>query len=108
MNDTNVPLFDYGAGLNETHKDAAIEIAKLAKEHGHTEFAEFILAKFQTIKRNEYDFENESSFIKFLNKHEFKYWIMGWVKDGESPIGMHYPIISITEDIRKLDNAIKE
>jgi hypothetical protein len=97
-------LFNYG-DLKKEHKDAAAEIIDLAKQLGQDNLAEVIAHKFQLVEPNKFNIE-DSVFAKACDSVGFKYWIMGWVAEGDGPEAVHYPIVSITEDVRKLDNFI--
>lgn len=98
-------LFDYG-NVTQDHKKLLLEIIELAKKSGNDVFAEFIKHKFQIVEPNRFDLAN-SKFIESCEKHRFSYNIQGYVVDGLNPDAVHYPIVSITEDIRKLDEFIK-
>jgi hypothetical protein len=98
-------LFDYG-NITSTHKKLLFEVIELAKQSGNDLFAEFIKHKFQIIEPNRFDLEN-SKFIESCKKHKFNYNIQGYVVDGLNPDAVQYPIVSITEDIRKLEEFIK-
>jgi hypothetical protein len=97
-------LFNYG-DLKKEHKDAAIEIAELARQLGQDNLADTIAHKFQLVEPNKFKIE-DSIFAQACDQAGFKYWIMGWVAEGEGADAIHYPIVSITEDVRKLDNFI--
>jgi hypothetical protein len=98
-------LFDYG-NITEEHKKVILEVIELARSSGNEMFAEFVKHKFQITEPIKFDL-SESKFIEACEKHKFCYNIQGYVKDGLQPDGMHYPIVSITEDIRKLEEFIK-
>jgi hypothetical protein len=97
-------LFNYG-DLKKEHKDAAIEIVELARQLGQDNLADTIAHKFQLVEPNKFKIE-DSIFVQVCERAGFKYWIMGWVSEGDGPDAVHYPIVSITEDVRKLDNFI--
>ncbi len=98
-------LYDYGS-ISEDHKKIILEVMDLAKKTGNELFAEFLKHKFEIVEPNRYDL-SESKFIDACEKHKFCYNIQGYVKEGNSPDAVHYPIVSITEDIRKLEEFIK-
>ena len=97
-------LFNYG-DLKKEHKDAASEIADLARQLGQDNLAEVIAHKFQLVEPNKFKIE-DSIFAQSCDRAGFKYWIMGWVSEGDGPDAVQYPIVSITEDVRKYDNFI--
>ena len=98
-------LFDYGS-INDQHKKAIFEVMMLAKQFGHDNFAEFLKFKFEIVEPNRYNL-NESEFIQACEKNQVQYNIQGYVKNSLDPDAVHYPIVSITEDIRKLNTFIK-
>jgi hypothetical protein len=97
-------LFNYG-DLKKEHKDAASEIVELAKQAGQDILAELIAHRFQLIEPNRFQLEN-SIFAQACKAEGFNCSIMGWVTEGDTPGAIHYPLVAITEDIRKLDNFI--
>jgi hypothetical protein len=100
-------LFDYGA-ITEEQKKAILEVMDLAKESGNEMFAEFIKHKFKIVEPLRID-HKESEFYKVCESHGIKVWLMGYVQDkgGLDPTEPSYPIVSVTEDIRKLENLIE-
>ena len=103
---TMVELFDYGS-VTEEHKKAVLEVMTLAKEHGNDMFAEYLKHKFQIEEPLRVDYK-ESEFAKACEQNDIKLWLMGWVQDGGAAAGSpHYPVLSITEDIRKIEKLIE-
>lgn len=101
-----VELFDYGS-VTEEHKKAVLEVMNLAKEHGNDMFAEYLKHKFQIEEPLRVDYK-ESEFAKACEQNDIKLWLMGWVQDGGAAAGSpHYPVLSITEDIRKIEKLIE-
>jgi hypothetical protein len=98
--------FDYGS-INEDHKNVIQEIIHLAKETNNHLFADFISYKFKIKEENKFDLKN-SSFFKFCEKNNIHLNIQGYVQDGTNPDSVHYPVVSIIEDIRKLDDVFKK
>lgn len=88
------------AELTELHKKIAEEIANLAKDRGHKEFYEFLLKQFQIVEPAQYNVE-DSSFVKHAVEAGIYVNIQGWVIDPNDDV--HYPIVSLSEDIRKLN-----
>jgi len=100
-------LFDYGT-ISEQHKEAVQEVMELAKNFGNAEFAEFLKHKFKIIEPLRVPYET-STFAKECEKADIKVYLMGWTQDngGSDPALPFYPILSITDDIRKLEQLIK-
>jgi hypothetical protein len=101
-----LPNFNYGQ-ISDEQKSVAVEIIELAKQSGNNELAELIKYKFQIVEPNKFDITN-SAFVQACEAAGFKYWIQGWlIEDPDNLASMQYPIISITEDVRKLDKFIE-
>jgi hypothetical protein len=98
-------LFDYG-NINADHKKAILEAVELAMKSGNHLFAELLKHKFEIVEPKKYDLD-ESEFIKACNSNEIKYNIQGYIVEGPTHDPVHYPLVSITEDIRKLNKFIK-
>ena len=98
-------LFDYG-NISEQQKEAVLEIMDLAKQQGNEVFAEILKHKFQIEEPVRVDHSNHI-FTKACEESDIKLWVMGWVRDGDDETGApYYPVVSITEDIRKIDTLI--
>jgi carbonic anhydrase len=88
------------AELTDLHKKIAEEIANLAKDAGHEEFYKFIIKQFQIEEPIKYNLE-ESVFVEHAVDAGLYVNIQGWIIDPND--GVHYPIVSMSEDIRKLN-----
>jgi hypothetical protein len=99
-------LFDYRA-INEEHKKAVQEVINLAKDAGNEDFAEYLKHKFEIIEPIKLE-HTKTEFYRLCEKNDIKVWLMGWVQDGGGldPSVPHYPVVSITEDIRKIEQLI--
>lgn len=93
--------FNYG-NITDEHKAAALEIVNIARSTNNDMLAELIAHKFQLVEPVKYDIA-DSKFVQACETMKFNYWIQGWVTEGEDKDAVHYPIISITEDVRKLN-----
>ena len=100
-------LFNYG-DITEEQKKAVLEIIELANQSGNDVFAELLKHKFQIIEPLKLD-HTKTEFNRLCTEKEIKVWLMGWVQDGggEDPSAPHYPVVSITEDIRKLEELVR-
>lgn len=106
-NDSNepmIPLFDYGS-INQDHIAAATEIAGLAEQFGSSMLAELIRSRFKVKEIPKYDMTN-SKFINECTKANIHCNVQGFVQEGQEPDYMQYQLVSICEDIRKLDAFI--
>lgn len=95
------PVFDYGS-ITEEHKSAAAEIVNLLDNLKLPMASELIKQKFQLVETPKYNME-DSNFVKECQKVGIHCAVQGWIKDGEQK---EYQIVSVTEDIRKLNDFI--
>jgi hypothetical protein len=99
-------LFNYG-DIKEEHKQAVLEVMELARQQGNVVFAELLKHKFQIEEPVKVD-HKDTDFAKACEAADVKLWIMGWVQDGLADAGSpHYPVVSITEDIRKIEKLVE-
>jgi len=91
-------VFNYGEIKNE-HKEAASECANILQNMNHPELAELIKKQFQIIENPRFDFKDHP-FVKAAEQAEVFCSVQGLVTDN----GVDYPIIGITEDVRKIIN----
>jgi len=96
-----IPVFDYGS-LNDDHKAAAEECVALAKQLNQPMLAELIKVKFQLVEPNRYDMDS-SKFVQAAKEAGIYIAIQGHVKEGDT----EYQLVSVNEDIRKLDKFIE-
>lgn len=97
-----LPLFDYGS-INEDHKKAATEIANIIEKNGNEMLASFIRHRFSVVEPKKYDLA-ESIFIKSCKENNIPIAIQGYLKHGDGPDAIHYPLVCINEDVRTLDS----
>ena len=101
--------YNYGE-ISDNDKRVIGEVISLAKAQGLDNFVEFLQHKFKIVEQPEFDFE-ESEFVKESAKHGLFVAVQGTIKSGDKPGDIVYPVISITDDVRKFDkfyNAIKK
>ena len=94
-------LFNYGE-IKDEHKDAADECANILQNMNHPELAELIRKQFKIIENKKFDFKDHP-FVKATEQAEVFCSVQGFVSDNE----IDYPIIGITEDVRKIMNLYK-
>jgi hypothetical protein len=99
-----IPVFDYGS-INETHQQAASEIARMLDESGNEMLAELIKFKFN-IKEPKKIPPTESIFVKICRENNIHITIQGYVSEGIDVDSTQYPIVSISEDVRVLDKLV--
>ena len=100
-------MFDYGC-INEQHKEAIQEVVDLARASGNEVFAELLKHKFQLVEPVRVD-HTTSEFYKKCQENDIKVWLMGYVQEGggNDPSIPYHPVISITEDARKIEKLVE-
>jgi len=93
-------VFDYGS-ISEQHKEAAEEIAKILANSGNELIANLIKEKFGLVDPVTYDYEN-TLFTKAAIAAGLYVNVQGTVVED----GIHYQMISLTDDIRKLEKIV--
>lgn len=104
-NNDRIPVFNYG-DLNEDHKKAAAEIASIIENSGNGMLADLIRSKFQVVEIPKYDLET-SLFFQEAQKAGIFCAVQGFVQEGIDQNAKQYQLISICEDVRKLDRFIE-
>lgn len=92
-----IPVFDY-RNINDDHKKAAEEIANILADSGQPMLSELVKLRFEVVERPKYNL-NDSPFIDFCKKAGLHFVIQGYTVEN----GIEYPMITICEDIRKLN-----
>lgn len=98
-------LFDYGS-INEDHKKAAEEIAQLSESMGNEMLAQLIRTRFQIKEIPKYPVE-QSPFVQECLKADIKVVTQGFIREGEEPNIIQYPLLAVCEDVRNLDKLVK-
>lgn len=99
MNNLN-PLFDYN-NINKDHLNAAKECAKIAQEFGYDDLSNKILKSFNIVEKKIFDIENSIFYKKAIENNLYPI-VQGYIEHEE----IKYPYVSISSDIRELDNFI--
>lgn len=103
-----IPVFDYG-NIKPEHQALVRDILKRIDNNKQPEDIKNDLSVlFKLQGENEFDLE-KSIFMKYANRMNLGPAKQGHitVKEGKD-VPINYPIISICEDIRKLDNLVEE
>jgi hypothetical protein len=95
-------IFDYG-NIKKEHKEAVEEVCKILNESNQNMISELLKAKFKIKENPKYDI-SLSLFLNILKNSKINYSIQGHINENN----IDYPIINISEDIRKLDKIIIE
>jgi hypothetical protein len=95
------PVFDYG-GINEHHVEAAIEIISILRQMGNELPAKIISERFKLEEPKRFDF-TQTKFFKACQEANVFLGMQGFVVNHDDPEKTEYPIVSISEDIRKLE-----
>jgi len=98
------PVFNYG-DITEQHKEAAMEIASLIANSGNEMLAELVKQRFKVVEITRYDI-NLSPFIDACKEAGVFAAVQGYLQEGSDLEKMEYPLVSICEDIRKLEKLI--
>jgi hypothetical protein len=95
-------MFDYG-NVKKEHKEAVEEVCKILNESNQNMISELLKAKFKIKENPKYDI-SLSLFLNILKNNKINYSIQGHITENN----IDYPIINISEDIRRLDKIIIE
>lgn len=95
------PVFDYGS-ITDEHKTVASEIVNLLDNMNLPMASELIKQKFQLVETPKYDI-SQSKFVKECDKVGIHCAVQGWIKEGNEK---EYQVISVTEDVRRLNDLI--
>ena len=98
------PVFNYG-DITEQHKEAAMEIASLIANSGNEMLAELVKQRFKVVEIPRYDI-NLSPFIDACKEAGVFAAVQGYLQEGSDLEKIEYPLVSICEDIRKLEKLI--
>ena len=98
LNNLSEELFNYD-NLNDEHKKAAVEILRLMQQHGDPLIVNELVKKNFALDPMRKINPEESLFVKACKEGGQYVNIQGHVEDN----GVLYPVCSITDDIRKLD-----
>jgi hypothetical protein len=102
-------VFNY-AEITQAQKDAVEEIVAMYKNiQGVTpeEFEQLIKLKFNINDRKKYDLD-KSKFYNICKKNNIYVVPQGYMIVGEGLDATEYPILSICEDVRKLEEFIDD
>ena len=105
MSENLIPSFDYGS-INEDHKKAAEEIAGLVKSLGQHDLAEIIKQRFKVQEPKRHDI-TQSKFFQACQATGIFCAVQGWVQVCTDIDNVHYPLVGVSEDIRKLDSLVE-
>jgi hypothetical protein len=92
-----IPVFDW-RDIKPEHQQAAQEIADIMEGMNQPMLAELIRQKFKVVSPTRFDLR-ESEFVQECQKNNIGIMIQGYTEEQ----GVHYPLIAITEDVRRLD-----
>jgi len=95
-------MFDYG-NVKKEHKEAVEEVCKILTESNQNMISELLKVKFKIKENPKYDI-SLSLFLNILKNNKINYSIQGHITENN----IDYPIINISEDIRRLDKTIIE
>ena len=96
--------FDYGElNKNKDITKAVAEVINQCKNEGvSSDIIKNLEVKFKIKEPKKYNMEN-SPFLNWINSKGIDVSIQGFVKEGSGDDEIHFPIICINEDIRKME-----
>ena len=96
--------FDYGElNKNKDITKAVAEVINQCKNEGvSSDIIKNLEVKFKIIEPKKYNMEY-SPFLNWINSKGIDVSIQGFVKEGSGDDEIHFPIICINEDIRKME-----
>lgn len=95
-------IFDYG-NIKKEHIEAIEEVCKILEESNQNMISELLKVKFKIKENPKYD-NSLSLFLNILKSNKINYSIQGYINENN----IDFPIINISEDLRKLDKIIIE
>ena len=98
-------LYDY-RNISDNDKKLVKEIISILEKDNNYAMSNQLKVTFKLTDTNVYDIE-KSEFFKACQKHNINLQKQGIVTVMENNITTEYPVISICEDIRRLNNFIK-
>ena len=103
-------VFDYGS-LNDVQKDTVKEVIDILRKSNQKElndFAENLKLKFKIVEIPTLDITN-SWLYQILKKENIFISVQGHnIENAGSKDAKQYPIVAITEDIRKIEKALEK
>ena len=85
-------------------KRVAESIALTCEDWGAQHIADEIRTQYKLKSIDRFDMEKNSIFYNFAKVNKINVKQQGWIKENN----MMYPLVSVDEDIRKLDNLVKK
>jgi hypothetical protein len=96
-----IPNFDYGS-ITVEHKSAIIEVVGLLKSMGQHDIAKMVNTRFKIQEPNRYDL-TQSPFVQACTATNIYCAVQGHIQSGTDLDAMHYPLVTMSEDIRKFE-----
>jgi len=89
-------VFNYG-NITDEHKEAAAECANILDNMNNNETAELIRKQFKIVENPKFDLTGHP-IVKAAEESNVFLSVQGFITDN----GVDYPIIGITDDVRKI------
>ena len=105
-------VFNYG-DITEGQKSVVEELLTRLKQDSNIsfvlddEYVSWIKREFKIEEVNRFNIEN-SAFWQWANQKGYYTPIQGWIKEGQGPEAIEYPIIATNMDIRQYDKMMSE
>ena len=100
-----LPSFDYGNITNE-HKSVVVEIVGLLKSMGQEEIAGLLNSRFKIVEPKRFKI-SDSQFVQACAANQIYCAVQGHVQSGTTLDSMQYPLVTMTEDIRKFERLFE-
>ena len=96
-----LPGFDY-ENLSQEQKEAVDEVFRVLSEKYSTLDLTPLRIKFKFEEKKYYDLE-DSDFAKRCKDNKIVVETQGWKKEGLSEAAIHYPLVTLSGDIRQFE-----
>jgi hypothetical protein len=100
-----LPSFDYG-NITDEHKSVVVEIVGLLKSMGQEELAGILNSRFKIVEPKRFKIA-DSQFVQACTANQIYCAVQGHVQSGTDLDSMHYPLVTMSEDIRKFERLFE-
>jgi len=100
-----LPGFDYER-LSDEQKEAVDEAFRILSEKYSTLDLTPLRIKFKLEEKKYYDMETESEFYRRATENKIVVENQGWKKEGLGDDAIHYPLVTLSGDIRDFDQIL--
>jgi hypothetical protein len=101
-----LPGFDYEK-LSQEQKEAVDEVFRVLSERHSTLDLTPLRIKFKLEEKKYYDLE-DNNFAKRCRDNKIVLDTQGWIKEGLGEDAIHYPLVTMSGDIRQFDDMFNK